>query len=56
MTILMLSEVSQSGKAKNMWDTKLKLIDTDKSVVITRGKGVGGVEEYRGGQIYGDGR
>ena len=51
----MLSEVSQSGKA-HMWDTKLKLIDTDNSVVITRGKGVGGVEEYRGGQIYGDGR
>ena len=25
-----------------MWDTKLKLIDTDNSEVVTSGKGVGG--------------
>ena len=36
-----------------MWDLKLKLIDTDNSVVVTRGKGVGKVKG-KGGQIGGD--
>ena len=41
---IMLSKISQSEKAKkthnfiHMWDIKLKLIDTDNSMVVTRGK------------------
>ena len=38
-----------------MWDTKLKLTDTDNSVVVTGGKGVGLVEGKRG-QIHSEGR
>ena len=38
-----------------MWDTKLKLTDTDNSMVVAIGKGVG-VVKGKGGQIYGDGR
>ena len=64
----MLSEVSQTEKDKNqmislMWDIKQqtnktkKLIDTDNSMVVTRGVVGGGVdEEGKGGQICGDGR
>ena len=38
-----------------MWDTKLKLTDTDNSVVVTGGKGVSdGVIKGKGGQVYGD--
>ena len=29
-----------------MWDVKLKLMDTDNSMVVTRGKGVGGRKGY----------
>ena len=50
----MLSKISQMGKAKNhmislMWDIKLKatheqtkLIDTDNSMLVTKGKELGG--------------
>ena len=33
---------------------KQKLIDIDNSIVVTRGKGDGGIVKYKGGQIYGD--
>lgn len=41
---IMLSEITQSGKAKNhdfthMWYIKLKIIVTDNSMVVTRVKG-----------------
>ena len=39
-----------------MWDIEWKLIDTDKSMVVTRGKGGGWVVKGKGGQIYGDKR
>ena len=39
-----------------MWDTKLKLIDTDSRMVVSRGKAVGGAVKDQGGQIYGDRR
>ena len=39
-----------------MWDIKLKLIDTDKSIVVTRGKGLVRVVKGKRGQIYGDRR
>ena len=35
---------------------KHKLIDTDNSKVVTRGKRSGGVVKEKGGQIYGDKR
>ena len=38
-----------------MWDIKLKLIDTDKSMVVTRGKGCGRVVKGNGDR-RGDGR
>ena len=39
-----------------MWDVRLKLIDTDNSMVVTRGKGDERVVKGKGGQIYGDGK
>ena len=39
-----------------MWDIKLKLTDTDNSMVVTRGKGGEGVIKGKGGQIYDDRR
>ena len=52
----MLTEISQSEKAKNhmpydfihMWDIKLKLMGTDKSLVVTREKGMGNWWRWRG--------
>ena len=35
---------------------KMKLIDTDNSVVVTRGKGSEGIIKSKSGQIYGDGQ
>ena len=42
----MLRAISQSGKSKNhmislVWNVKLKLLDTDDSMVVTRRKGWG---------------
>ena len=56
--IYLLAEISQLEKAKNymislMWDIKLKLKDTDKSMVVTRGKGLG-VVENKEGQVFDD--
>ena len=44
------SKVSQSEKSKShmislIWDIKLKFIDTDNSMEVTRGKEVGSNEE-----------
>ena len=39
-----------------MWDIKLKLIDTDNSMVVTRVKGLREWWGSKGDQIYGDGR
>ena len=54
---IMLSERGQSEKAKNymislMSGIKLKLIDTDNPVVVTRGEGAGGSGKV--GQMFGD--
>lgn len=38
-----------------MWDIKLKLIEINNSMVVTKGEGWGAVKG-KGGQIYGDGR
>ena len=54
---IMLSERGQSEKAKNymislMSGIKLKLIDTDNPVVVTRGEGARGSGKV--GQMFGD--
>ena len=46
---IMLSKISQTESVKNniishMWDINPKLIVTDDSVVVTTGKGVGGIK------------
>ena len=41
---IMLSETSQKSQKydfTHMWDIKMKLIDSDNSMVVPRGKGVG---------------
>ena len=38
---IMLSETSQKYDFTHMWDIKLKFIDSDNSMVVPRGKGVG---------------
>ena len=38
-----------------MWNVKLKLINTDNSMVVTRGEGSQGAVKGKGGQMYGDG-
>ena len=45
----------KAANEQTRWTNKQKLIDTDNSMMVTRGKGEEAVES-KGGEIHGDGR